>query len=159
MHSSIYYDTCIFENSQNTTHPESKFCNDALDPVNIKWRINLSELSYAEANIEEFLNAFIDSCNFSGIDIQLITTEQVRSTKKQYNKEKKRYTQLGLSTKDWGHLISSVYSRSTALLSTDEDFWDPSNKSRSGAHFLKNAPIKRQIIADFSIEPLLPSEL
>ena len=49
--------------------------------------------------------------------------------------------------------------KANALISTDEDFWDPGNKANTkGKHFQKSAPVKSNIFTDFSISILLPSE-
>jgi hypothetical protein len=154
---SAHYDTCVFLCSLNEDHSESAACVRLLDVSRITWAISFSALSLEEATASEYIQQFEIECVSNGVDISKVPLRESQTTSQKHVAEKKRLRQHGFVGNDWMQLMAAVASRSSVLLTTDADFWDPRNKAQPGAKRRLDG-VKRAIESSFGVAIRLPSE-
>ncbi len=156
---SAYYDTCIFLEALNRSHPESKHCSHLLDVRHISWIVVVShELSRAESTAEEFIEKFEIACVSQGVDFIGIPLSAIRNSSRKYHPFKRWLTQRGFSSRDWKHLMSAVTGSAKTFVSVDPDYWDPRNKAIPHASS-RSDDVKREIERRLPLEVRLPSEV
>lgn len=130
----VYYDSCIFGNALNGAHPLSENCSAAVTASAIAWVVVLSrEVSIGEMpSIEKAIDAFFIDCALAGVTIVDVSLASSKASGKLYRNHKKSLSLLGFQGDDWNHLMSCVSAGASQIWSTDEDFFDPANKSKRG---------------------------
>lgn len=131
----VYYDTCVFGNSLNASHADYAGCCFVLSMNNINWISAFSsELSEAEnPSCGEAIRAFILEAALNGLNFIEVKLASAKSAAKGRSSQKKHLELLGFSGMDWNHLCGAIHSGSDKIFSTDDDFFDPSNKANRRA--------------------------
>ena len=130
-----YYDACLFGNASNGASADHDGCVKATTVANINWAIACcSEIVLSEfPSVTEFFNQFFVYCALSGVARIDVTLAEAKATAKLHRHHKNPMRQLGFDGNDWNHLMAAVHACSDEIITTDEDFFDPSNKSNRGA--------------------------
>jgi hypothetical protein len=151
-----YYDTCIFQASLNPELPFSAACKAILDTTDITWTVGIcGEAIVAECPIEEYLNEFEVDCQRNSVSLVKVTLADSRAKGKSLSAFRKKLQQLGFSNWDWHHFCASQVIAAKAIVTVDEDFFDPSNKINPKSK-KKNDRVKRLIEATFSTKVIRP---
>lgn len=155
----IYYDTCVFGNSLNVTHGDHEGCSFVLSKENVKWVVAFSrDLSAAEnPSCVSAIDAFMLEAAFSGLNFIEVALAEAKSAAKGRAAQKKFLLQLGFGGADWNHLCGAIHSNSEVILSTDDDFFDPSNKAGRRARPLSR--VADYISENLGIEVRRPSKM
>lgn len=151
-----YYDTCIFELSVNLMDRNYSHCSFITDCSNIVWDVcTCPDIIASEASIDELLLAFEIECARNGVNYLKISLDDAKAAGRQCAAEKRQLRQFGFSGNDWFHLCAAKAVPSAALVTCDEDFFDPSNKACRGAKKLKSR-VKQFIKDRFAIVVIKP---
>lgn len=132
---SKYYDSCVFGNAINSGNSDYIGCVRATEVERIEWTVCASpDLVLAEfPSIREFFEAFFVYCQINGVEFMHVTLAQAKASAKTHRVHKRQLEVFGFQGRDWNHLMAAKHSGSTHILSTDEDFFDPANKTNRRA--------------------------
>lgn len=159
MYQSVYYDSCIFLNAQNSTHRDHLACLAVTTPENIRWIVWICiELISAETTAGELVSAFEINCAINGVIVVHATLGSTSTLAKKHKNEKIKLRKLQLKDRDFVHLMCAVQSKAEVLTTVDADFWDATNKRNPGAKKLL-IETKKCIESTFPIKIAAPSEL
>jgi len=133
-------------------------CKKIVDVESIKWGVSIcSEAICAECpGLTEYIEQFEINCVRSDVDITTVSLSEARATGKSYVALKKQLNQLSFSGYDWHHLCAAISSKVTAIVSVDEDFFDPANKANPRAR-KKSDKVKRLIESNTEILIIKPN--
>jgi hypothetical protein len=154
---SNYYDSCIFGNATNPAHSDYQGCVRATDIEQISRCVALCpDIIRAELpSVAEFVDEFLVYCELNGVTTLVLTLADSKFSAKQHRAHKKVLEDFGFLGHDWNHLMAAVKADSDVILTTDEDFFDPRNKSaRSSAK--KQSRVSSYISREFGISVRRP---
>ncbi|WP_297900024.1 hypothetical protein [Metallibacterium sp.] len=152
-----YYDACLFGNALNSAHACNEGCFRFVTVDSIDWNITCCpEIVLTEfPSIREFFEQFFVYCALSGIVYRHVTLAEAKSTSKIYRPHKRPLNRLGFRGNDWNHLMAAVSEQCDEIITTDEDFFDPSNKINPGAA-KKGKKVSNYIKEYFNITIVMP---
>lgn len=149
-----YYDTCIFLHSLNTANKFHAHSRKILSVSEITWIVSFSrDIIISEAPIKEMIDQFEIDCARNGITYYMPTFNDAKRISKVRAQDKKALRKMGFCGTDWSHLCAAIAVSAAALVTNDEDFFDPANKSNPGMH-KRSTKVKRWIEYHFPLRIL-----
>jgi hypothetical protein len=154
---SQYYDTCIFEHAVNPRSTYNRECRNITDTTLIDWEVSTCPaIMLAEAPIAELLEQFEANCARNGVVYLKADLATARTTAQQHVPLKRSLRQIGFGGQDWWHLCAALSVGATAIVSGDEDFFDPANKRNPNAR-KKGSRVKMAIENRLGIRIIRPA--
>jgi hypothetical protein len=150
-----YYDSCVFGNSLNPQHAEYSHCRCITDPASIDWPIVIfRDLVVAETTFGQLVDEFEIQCALNGVIIQVISVAEERKSARRIRQHKRPLSRFGLIQRDWRHICAALCASARFFVTTDPDFFDPSNKSVRGG---SRVCVSKYLSDNLSITVILPS--
>ena len=126
---------------------------------NISWAVCIFPgLIAGESTIKEYVEQFEVGCIRNGIEVRRVGEAEVGAEARKHVDLKKKLRQHGFVGRDWRHLMAAVAAKARVLVTVDEDFWDPENKSQRKSK-RRLVRVKSMIEAELEVKVRLPSEI